>query len=56
MSWQLIFALSRVNGGLYIGDYLNSCHWQWPKETWLQRRLAELKEQANEAKQMPAQD
>ena len=37
--WQLIFIQSKVNGAPYNGDALPGRHWDWPKETYLQRRL-----------------
>jgi hypothetical protein len=42
--FEIIFAASRVNGGFYPGDYLTAQHWEWPRDTWLQRRLAKLRE------------
>ena len=41
--WQLIFTQSKVNGGVYYGDRLVAVNWQWPKETWFQTRLHELR-------------
>ena len=37
--WQLIFMQSKVNGAPYNGDELPGRHWNWPKDTYLQRRL-----------------
>ena len=37
--WQLIFMQSKVNGAPYSGEELPGRHWDWPKETYLQRRL-----------------
>lgn len=37
--WQLIFMQSKVNGASYNGDELPGRHWDWPKNTYLQRRL-----------------
>lgn len=37
--WQLVFSQSRVNGGEYRGDDLPVKHWDWPKDTYLQKRL-----------------
>ena len=41
--WQLVFNQSKVNGAEYFGDQLPSHSWDWPKDTFLQRRLHELK-------------
>jgi len=41
--WQLVFNQSRVNGAEYFGDRLPSNSWEWPKNTFLQKRLHELK-------------
>jgi hypothetical protein len=41
--WQLVFNQSKVNGAEYFGDRLPSNSWEWPKDTFLQRRLSELK-------------
>ena len=40
---QLIFTQSKVNGGVYYGDRLVAQNWMWPKETWFQTRLCELR-------------
>jgi hypothetical protein len=37
--WQLVFAQSKVNGAPYNGEQLPGCHWDWPKDTYLQRKL-----------------
>jgi hypothetical protein len=42
-SWQLIFMQSKVNNGAYNGDRLFAQNWDWPKETWLQKRLRDLR-------------
>jgi hypothetical protein len=41
--WQLVFTQSKVNGAAYFGDRLPTHSWDWPKDTFLQRRLNELK-------------
>jgi hypothetical protein len=41
--WQLVFNQSRVNGAEYFGDRLPTNSWDWPKNTFLQKRLSELK-------------
>jgi hypothetical protein len=43
--WQLVFNQSRVNGAEYFGDQLPCNSWDWPKNTFLQKRLSELKKQ-----------
>jgi hypothetical protein len=37
--WQLIFLQSKVNGATYNGEALPGRTWEWPKNTYLQRRL-----------------
>jgi len=37
--WQLIFLQSKVNGAPYQGEQLRLYSWEWPKDTYLQRRL-----------------
>ena len=41
--WQLVFSQSKVNGASYNGEQLTSRIWDWPKDTYLQRRLRESK-------------
>ena len=41
--WQLIFLQSKVNGASYGGDELLGRNWNWPKDTYLQRRLERTK-------------
>ena len=41
--WQLIFLQSKVNGAPYSGDELPGRSWDWPKDTYLQRRLQRSK-------------
>ncbi|MGE5219968.1 MAG: hypothetical protein ACM3SP_23445 [Chloroflexota bacterium] len=42
--WQLIFSQSKVNGAPYNDDDLPFLKWNWPRDTFLQRRrlLGEL--------------
>ena len=42
-SWQLIFIQSKVNNCAYDGDRLFAQNWAWPKETWFQMRLRDLR-------------
>jgi len=41
--WQLVFSQSKVNGAPYFGENLPGRSWDWPKDTYLQRRLQETK-------------
>ena len=41
--WQLVFSQSKVNGALYLGEQLPGCNWDWPKNTYFQRRLRRQK-------------
>lgn len=41
--WQLIFMQSKVNGAVYNGEELPGRNWEWPKDTYLQRRLQKAK-------------
>jgi hypothetical protein len=41
--WQIIFMQSKVNGALYRGEELPGYTWDWPKDTYLQRRLRRLR-------------
>jgi hypothetical protein len=43
MNWEMIFKLSKVNGAMYLGDALPAQNWKWPKNTWLQERLRDLR-------------
>jgi len=47
--WQLVFAQSKANGAPYRGEQLPGQIWNWPKDTFLQRRLREMRwDQATE--------
>lgn len=41
--WQLVFSQSKVNGAPYFGENLPGRTWDWPKDTYLQRRLQQTK-------------
>ena len=41
--WQLVFLQSKVNGALYHGEELPGARWEWPKDTFLQRRLQQAR-------------
>jgi hypothetical protein len=36
--WQMIFSQSKANGAQYSGETLPICCWNWPLDTYLQRR------------------
>lgn len=42
-SWQLIFSQSKVNGAPYNGETLPGQSWDWPKDTYFQRRWHRIK-------------
>ena len=41
--WQVVFSQSKVNGAPYFGDNLPRQQFNWPKDTYLQRRLKRSK-------------
>jgi len=41
--WQRIFLQSKVNGAPYDGETLPGRNWDWPKDTYFQRRLHRIK-------------
>ncbi len=41
--WQLVFTQSKVNGAPYYGEQLPAWSWDWPMNTYLQRRLQYLR-------------
>ena len=41
--WQMVFSHSKVNGAPYNGEQLPGRIWDWPKDTYLQKRLHESK-------------
>jgi hypothetical protein len=41
--WQQIFLQSKVNNGAYYGELLPAQNWDWPEETWFQKRLRHLR-------------
>jgi hypothetical protein len=41
--WQLVFQQSTVNGADYRGEYLPGFSWSWPEDTYLQRRLRDVR-------------
>lgn len=46
--WELIFLQSRANDGWYDEGALPPHVWAWPEETWLKRRLRELRSEEKE--------
>jgi hypothetical protein len=41
--WQLVFSQSKVNGAPYRGDHLDGSNWSWPDDTFLRRRLRQVR-------------
>jgi hypothetical protein len=41
--WQLVFSQSKVNGAPYNDEELSGQNWNWPKDTYLQRRLRQTR-------------
>ena len=41
--WQLVFSQSKVNGATYRGDHLEGTNWNWPDDTYLRRRLRQVR-------------
>jgi hypothetical protein len=48
--FQAIWAQAKANGAVQDLDSLPANNWQWPTGTFLQRRLAELRERELEQK------
>jgi hypothetical protein len=44
MDWRLIFLQSPANNGWYDEQALPTQVWAWPQDTWLKKRLSELRE------------
>jgi len=44
-TWESIFSQSRVNDGYYDEQGLPHQPWPWPKETWFQARLWQVRDQ-----------
>ena len=42
--WQLVFSQSKVNGAPYTEEWLSLDSWKWPENTYLQRRLKDLRQ------------
>lgn len=43
-AWQSIFFQSPVNSGWYDEDELPQQNWDWPKGTWFQDRLDQVRD------------
>ena len=41
--WQLIFSQSKANGAPYNGEMLPGRNWDWPRDTYLRRRLQRVR-------------
>ena len=41
--WQLVFQQSKVNGATYMGEKLPGYNWNWPRDTYFQRRLRQAR-------------
>ena len=41
--WQLVFSQSKANGAPYIGEELPGRNWEWPRNTYFQRRLRQVR-------------
>ena len=54
--WLDVFSNSRVNGAEYREDRLPSHTWSWPTDTFLQRRLRELRAAATDEPVIVAQN
>ena len=53
--WQKIFSLSVINGNENFQHLLPVNGWEFPKQTWLQKRLDEIrKEQGRNEPQNPS--
>jgi hypothetical protein len=44
-TWQAVFSQSRVNQGYYNGEQLPQVRWAWPRATWFQTRLDQIRDQ-----------
>ena len=53
MAWQTIFELSKVNGANYEGEGLSYTNWNWPEETWLQKKRREFHQLQKEESPWP---
>jgi hypothetical protein len=49
--WLRVFYNSKVNGAPYAGDKLPANNWSWPTDTYLQRRLRQVRSDVSRAVQ-----
>jgi hypothetical protein len=52
--WEWIFRQSRVNDGIYDGDRLSAHAWDWPRQTWFQERLRQVRRAGGKAQDSTA--
>ncbi|HKA33323.1 MAG TPA: hypothetical protein VKH64_08935 [Candidatus Binatia bacterium] len=52
-TWELIFIQSRANDGWYSEAALPTHVWAWPEQTWLKKRLRELRCEEKEREGWP---
>ncbi|HEV8721815.1 MAG TPA: hypothetical protein VGW77_14385 [Candidatus Binatia bacterium] len=43
-TWEAVFSQSPVNEGYYNGDQLPQVRWAWPRATWFQARLDQIRD------------
>ncbi len=43
-SWKLIFFQSRVNGAQYRGEEILPYWWDWPQQTYFQKRVRDMRQ------------
>ena len=48
-TWEAVFSQSPVNEGYYNGDQLPQVRWAWPRATWFQARLDQIRDQERAA-------
>jgi hypothetical protein len=53
--WQLIFYQSKANDAAYFGDRLPTHIWYWPRGTWFQTRLRDLRRSGRVHPNQPAE-
>ena len=44
-TWKAVFSRSPVNQGRYNGEQLPQVRWAWPRATWFQTRLDQIRDQ-----------
>jgi hypothetical protein len=43
-TWEAVFSQSPVNEGFYNGEQLPQVRWAWPRATWFQVRLDQIRD------------